>query len=199
MANSNSPFGLRPVGTLGTGAYSGKVSVFYATNDTHAIGIGDPVVLTGTGDANGVPAITRSAATTDTIVGIVVGTVPDPDNLTKNFKPASTARYLLVDCDPNTIFEVQGGYDGTNASTITNFADIGNNVQLAMGTVDTTTGNSKTKLSTTFVTAGATTGQVQILRASTRADNDLTTTAPYSKWLVRLNYNQYKANTASKD
>ena len=199
MANANTPFGLRPVGTIGAGAYQGKVSVFYATADTHAIGIGDPVVLTGTGDAMGVPAITRSVATTDTIVGVVVGAVPDQDNLTKNFKPASTARYLLVDTDPNTVFEVQAAYDGTNASTITKFSDIGNNCQLAMGTVDTTTGNSKTLLSTTFVTAGATTGQVQILRASSRVDNDLTTTAPYSKWLVRLNYNQYKANVASKD
>ena len=193
MANANTPFGLRPVGTIGAGAYQGKVSVFYATADTHAIGIGDPVVLTGTGDAMGVPAITRSVATTDTIVGVVVGAVPDADNLTKNFKPASTARYLLVDTDPSTVYEVQGGYDGTNASTITKFSDIGANAQLSMGTVDTTTGNSKTLLSTTLIT-NATTGQVQILRASPRTDNDLTTTAPYSKWLVRLNYNQFRAN-----
>ena len=83
MANSNTPFGLRPVGTLGSGAYVGKVQVMYSsTSETAAIGIGDPVVLTGTGDASGVPGVIRSAATTDAIVGVVVGAVPDPDNLT---------------------------------------------------------------------------------------------------------------------
>ena len=194
MANTNAPFGLRPVGSLGSSSYQGKISVFYAANDTHAIGIGDPVVITGTGDTNGIPGCTRSAATTDTIVGVVVGALPDPDNLTKNFKPASTARYLFVDTDPNTLYEVQSGYDGTNASTIVSAANIGQNAQLAMGTVDTTTGNSKTLLSTTIIT-NATTGQVQIVRASTRVDNEVGTSSPYSRWLVRLNYNQYKANT----
>ena len=196
MANSNTPFGLRPVGTLGSAGYAGKVQVmFSSTSETAAIGIGDPVVLTGTGDVNGVPGVIRSAATTDTIVGVVVGAVPDPTNLNQNFKPANTARYLLVETDPNTLYEVQGGYDGTNATTITQFANIGANCQLAMGTVDTTTGNGKTVLGTTLIT-NATTGQVQIVRASQRVDNDLTTTAPYSKWIVRLNYNQYKANVA---
>ena len=197
MANSNTPFGLRPVGTLGSGAYTGKVQVmFSSTSETAAIGIGDPVVLTGTGDAAGIPGVIRSAATTDAIVGVVVGAVPDPTALSSNFKPANTARYLFVDTDPNTIYEVQGGYDGTNASTITPITAIGNNIQLAMGTVDTTTGNSKTALSTTLIT-NATTGQVQLLRASQRADNEIATNVPYGKWLVRLNYNQYKVNTTA--
>lgn len=188
MANSNTPFGLRPVGTLGNASYAGKVQKFLSsTSETAAIGMGDPVALAGSADADGVPTCIRMTAG-GTAVGVVVGAVPDPTNLTTNYKPASTARYLLVETDPNTIYEVQE----TSASTSTYIAaaSVGLNATLSMGTVDTTTGNGKTVLTTTVATT--TTLDVQILRLSPAVGNAI---GQYAKWLVRLNNNQYKANT----
>ena len=80
VGNTNAPMGLRAVGTLGSAGYVGRVATYAtSTSDTQAIGIGDPVVVTGTGDAAGVPVVTRlTQAGTTAIVGAVVGIVPDP-------------------------------------------------------------------------------------------------------------------------
>lgn len=189
MANANTPFGLRPVGTLGNASYAGKVQKFFSsTSETAAIGIGDPVALAGSADADGIPTCIRMT-TGGTAVGVVVGAVPDPTDLTVNFKKANTARYLLVETDPNTVYEVQANYDGTNASTQPAAADVGLNWTISMGTVDTTTGNGKTIMGTTKGTN--TTYDLQLLRLSPAVDNEI---GQYAKWLVRLNLNQYKAN-----
>lgn len=188
MANTNTPFGLKPVGTIGSAGYVGRVEKFFSsTSETAAIGIGDPVALAGSADADGVPTAIRMTAG-GTAVGVVVGTVPDPDNLNKNYKPASTARYLLVDTDPNTVYEVQE--TSAAATTYIAAASVGLNATLSLGTVDTTTGNGKTVLTTTVATTA--TLDVQILRLAPKADNAI---GQYAKWLVRLNNNQYKANT----
>jgi len=187
MPNANTPNGLRPVGTLGASGYNGKVQVFFSsTNETAAIGIGDPVALAGSADADGVPTAIRMTAG-GTAVGVVVGAVFDPADLSKNYKPASTARYLLVDTDPDTIYEVQETSGA--ASTFIAAASVGLNGTLALGTVDTITGNGKTVLTTTVNTT--TTLDVQVLRLSPAIDNAV---GQYAKWLVRLNNNQYKAN-----
>ena len=52
MANTNKPFGLRPVGTIGHSSYVGKVQQFYVPADNStAIYIGDTVVLASSSDA----------------------------------------------------------------------------------------------------------------------------------------------------
>jgi hypothetical protein len=184
----NAPNGLRPVGTLGNASYAGKLQMFFSsTSETAAIGIGDPVALAGSADANGIPTAIRGTAG-GTFVGVVVGAVPDPDALTKNFKPASTARYLFVDTDPNTIYEVQSG---ATTTTSTAAVDVGLNATLTLGTVDTTTGNGKTYMDPS-TKATTTTLDVQILRLGTAVDNAI---GAYGRWQVRLNNNQYKANT----
>lgn len=190
MANSNTPFGLKPVGTIGNASYVGKLEKFFSsTSETAAIGIGDPVALAGSADADGVPTVIRMTAG-GTAVGVVVGVQPDPTDLTKNYKPANTARYLLVDVDPNTIYEVQE--TSSAATTYIAAASVGQNAALALGTVDTTTGNGKTVLTTTVGTT--TTLDVQILRLSPKVGNAI---GQYAKWLVRLNNNQYKANATA--
>lgn len=189
MANANTPFGLRPVGTLGNASYAGKIQKFFSsTSETAAIGIGDPVALAGSADADGIPTVIRMT-TGGVAVGVVVGAVPDPTDLTSNFKKASTARYLLVETDPNTVYEVQES--NTAATNALAAADVGLNASLTMGTVDTTTGNGKTVLAPTTKATTATL-DVQILRLSPAVDNAI---GQYAKWLVRLNINQYKAGT----
>lgn len=189
MANSNTPFGLRPAGTLGSAGYKGRIEKFYAastlTSATTAIGIGDPVQLSGDTDADGVPGIIRGTVG-GTFVGVVVGAVPDPTNLTQNYRPASTARYLLVDTDPNTVYEIQEATTSATSMVTTSLGGI--NAALSLGTLDTTTGNGKTVLSTTYYT-NATTGDVQILRLKPEVGNAMG--SAYAKWLVRLNNHQY--------
>ena len=189
MANSNTPSGLRPVGTLGSAGYAGRIEKFYAaatlTSATTAIGIGDTVSLSGDTDADGIPGVIRGTVG-GVAVGVVVGAVPDPDALTKNYRPASTARYLLVDTDPNTVYEIQESTTSATDMITTSLGGI--NVALSLGTLDTTTGNGKTVLSTTRYT-NATSGDVQILRLSPKAGN--TMGESYAKWLVRLNIHQY--------
>lgn len=191
MANSNTPFGLRPVGTLGSAGYVGRIEKFYVpSTDSAAIGLGDPVVLTGTSDADGIPAVIRpTSGATTSIVGVMVGVVPTPTDLTLNYRKASTAMYILVDTDPNTVYEVQEG--NTAATTVMAVTDVGRNAALIMGTVDTTTGNGKTLLDVNTVET-TTTLTCQILRLKPAVDNAI---GAYGKWLVRLNINQYKAST----
>ena len=190
MANSNTAYGLRPVGTLGNASYSGKIQMFFSsTSETAAIGIGDPVALAGDGDANGIPTAIRGTAG-GTFVGVCTGVAYDPTALGTNYKVANTARYIYVDTDPNTIYEVQSG--NTSKTTATAAADIGLNATLVFGTVDTITGNGKTIMDAS-TKATTTTLDVQILRASPAVGNE--PTSSYGKWLVRLNNNQYKANT----
>ena len=189
MPNPNAPFGLRPVGTLGNNLYSGKVQKFFVpSTDAASIGIGDPVALAGSGDADGVPTAKRMTAG-GVCVGVCVGAQPQFANLNlPNYRPASTDGYILVETDPNTIFDIQESSASTSAFIAA--TQIGENGTLTLGTVDTTTGNGKTVLSTTSGTA--TTLDVQILRLAPTVGNAI---GQFAKWQVRLNLNQYKTGT----
>lgn len=189
--NANRPQGLRPVGTLGSAGYTGRIQIFStSTSDTQAIGIGDPVVLTGTGDTNGVATVTRlTQAGTTTIVGAVVGIKPDPTDLTKTYRAASSATFVLVDTDPNTLYEIA---DSSSAQTTCLAAtDIGSNATLSLGTVDTTTGNGKTVIGTSVGTT--TTLDVKILNLAPKVGNAI---GDYAKYIVKINRHTYGTVTA---
>lgn len=191
VGNSNTPMGLRPVGTLGSAGYMGRIQTFVAlAADTTAIGIGDPVVMTGTADADGIPVVTRlTQAGTTAIVGAVVGVVPNPADLTLTYRKASTLMKVMVDTDPNTVYEIA---DSSVAQTTCIAAtDVANNATLALGTVDTTTGNGKTVLGTTIGTT--TTLNVKILGLSPKVGNAI---GDYAKYLVLINNHQFRAGTA---
>lgn len=186
MANSNTPFGLRPVQTLGAPNYVGKIEKFYVpSTDATAIGLGDPVTIVGAGglSADGYPIATRGSSTA-VVCGVMVGVVPIPTDLTLTYRKASTGMYILVDTDPNTIYEIQedsvGGYVA--------LADGTKNANYVLGTVDTTTGNGKTMLDSSAVSASAT-KDLLMLRPVTAADNVFP--GNYTKWLVKLNLHQY--------
>lgn len=186
MANVNKPFGLRPVGTIGSHTYNGQVKKFYVpSTDGAAIGIGDPVILAGGVHTDGTPLATRWTTSTSSIaVGVMVGVVPLPNDLTVTYRKASTSMYILVETDPNTIFEIQedsvGGYIALANGT--------KNGVIIMGTVDTTTGNGKTVLDSSTVAANAGL-DLLILGPSLAVDN--TFPANYARWLVKLNLHQY--------
>ncbi|MBV5327098.1 MAG: hypothetical protein JZU65_05585 [Chlorobium sp.] len=191
VGNSNTPMGLRPVSTLGSAGYMGRIQTFVAlAADTTAIGIGDPVVMTGTADADGIPVVTRlTQAGTTAIVGAVVGVVPNPADLTLSYRKASTLMKVMVDTDPMTVYEIADS-NGVQTTCIA-ATDVGNNATLSLGTVDTTTGNGKTVLGTTIGTT--TTLNVKILGLSPKVGNAI---GDYAKYLVLINNHQFRAGTA---
>ena len=67
------PFGLVPVRYKSGAPYNGAANVYsVAIGETNNIFVGDPVIISGTGDTDGVPGVNRAAAG-DRITGVVVG------------------------------------------------------------------------------------------------------------------------------
>lgn len=134
MANTNAPFGLRPVGHLSGGdvrLHEYSIATGYASN----IFQGDPVEMTGTGKN-----IQLAAAGNADNLGVFWGCRYVDSGGNQQFSrywPASTAAtdiVALVYDDPNIIYECQ-------IDTIA-AADIGNLVDWAAGTGSTSTGVS---------------------------------------------------------
>lgn len=189
MANTNAPFGFRPVGTLGSAGYCGQVETFtVVSGDTTAIGIGDPVCLaSSSANADGLATV-RRATVGDVVVGVMVGVKPLPTDLTVTYRKASTAMEVYVDVDPNTIYEVQEDSDTSDVAV----ASIGLNADFILGTVSTATGNGKTCLDSSSVDTTTTLG-LRILRVSSRPDNDIT--ASYKKLIVQFNQARFRGNS----
>lgn len=126
MANVNTPFGLKPIREAGSGTHNGGVNMYYhASSDGTALYVGDPVLKTGSADGAGVPAVARAAAA-GAITGVVVGFVPNGTTDMAGYGAASTAYYLLVCDDPDTLFEIQEDGDGGNLAA----TDIGLNADI---------------------------------------------------------------------
>jgi hypothetical protein len=183
MANTNAPFGLRPVNGLTGGPYTGRIGRYYTTDGTAAY-IGSLVKPSGTADADGVMAVTSNLATGAAVVGAVVGVEPVTSSSTI-YKEATTNRYVYVADDPNALFVVQdNGASALTATVIANSCDL-----TSFTTGSTVTGLSSTVISTAAVTAsGDGTEDVLIMGLLQRADNAFGT---YAKYIVRLNNHFY--------
>lgn len=190
MANSDTPFGLRPVRHRNGAAYNGAANAYYVPSTyATALFIGDPVVKTGTSntavvDGHGVgtlPEINKATAGDgNAVTGVIVGFAPDPDNLTRIYNPASTARVVYVCDDPDVIFEIQA--DGAIAATQVGL----NAVLIYTNTGDTNTGRSGAELDTTSdAPAADASNQLTIQRVVDRADNEAG--SAYTKVEVKIN------------
>lgn len=195
MANTNAPFGLRPVKPGFAGAYAATVNPYYIpVGYATSLFIGDPVKKTGTANTAAVtvpgagsfeigtmPEINKATVGTgNAITGVIVGFAVLPTDLTKQYNAASTERVAFVADDPNEIFEIQA--DGA-----INAVDVGlNAVLIYTQSGSTITGLSGAELDTGTTTAPATTAafQLKILRAVNRVDVDTTLTR--SKVLVKI-------------
>jgi hypothetical protein len=173
MANIDAPFGARIIGSNG-GTYNGRIERFaIPATDGTATFLGDLVKLAGSATAEGVPTIAQVTAG-DTPVGIVVGFEVDGDNLTQQYRPASTLRYALVNTDPNVIFIMQeDSVTSTLAAT-----DVGNNIDVVVGTGSTTSGLSAMELDSDTVDTTATL-VVNVLGLSQEPDNAIGDQAVY--------------------
>ncbi len=198
MANTNRPSGLSPVKHLLTGAFNGQGNVYQiAAADTNGYAIGDPVISSGSGDANGVPGITLftgAGAIRGSILGLgsSEGGIFNPLNLNSTTRPAAaqlTDWYAIVADDSYLIFEVQEHANGTPLSA----ADIGLNQVLFAGTNNGFASGWQLASATDAVPATTATLPVRLLGLSRRMDNAF---GPYAKWLVKINNHELSAGTA---
>jgi hypothetical protein len=190
MANVSSISGFRYHSHQLTGARPQVRKYFFPATDGTAVYVGDAVKLAGAADTDGTAPTVTLAAAGDAICGIVVGLMPDPTNLNVDGqrRAASTARYAFVMDDPNAVFEVETS-NGTPAA-----ADIGLNINHAVGTPNATTATSG---ATVDMATKATTATLtfKLLGASSRVNNDITLAS--AKVLVKINNHQFSAGTGT--
>ena len=195
MANADRPSGLAPVQYLNGSPWNGGGRVYCIpdTDDTNAYAIGDPVVLAGGADANGVPTITlATAGITNSILGPIVsgagalgyGNAYGVPADTPIVIPATKSRnyYVLVCDDPNVIFEVQEVSGGTALTA----AAVGLNAPLVSGTNNGYLSGWEVNNAGEVTTA---TEQVKLLGLAQRSDNAF---GEHAKWLVLINLHCYK-------
>ena len=183
MANTDTPFGFKPVKHLNGSPWNGKANVYYIpATDAVATFVGDAVKGAGAADTTGkYPTVTQATAGA-AVIGVVIGfgdnpyVMTHPDTPNRTYRPASTAMYAFVVDDPQVIFEVQ---EDSDANSIT-AAMVGLSTNFVVGTGSTVTGKSAMELDSSD-TATDTTGNCRILRLANREDNDL---GDYAKWEI---------------
>lgn len=194
MPNVDRPFGLKPVQHLDGSPFNGKVEMMLLpSGDGTATFIGDAVKSGGTAGAagtrvNGIDvegmATIAQAAAGDTVVGVVVGFLPNFSDLSVKHRVASTNRIALVATSPDIIFEIQEDSDGEDLAATA----VGGNADLVVGSGSATTGVSAMELDSSSKVA--TTAQLRILGLVQRPDNAIGSQA---KWLVIINEHERKA------
>lgn len=163
-------YGLRPVRYKSGAPYNGAANVYYVpASDGTALFVGDPVIIAGSGDANGVSSVTRAAAGAR-ITGVVVGFTTNPADTTDGaietgYRVASTEAYVLVADDPTLLFEAREDAVGGALAV----ADIGLNVDLVAAAGSTVTRKSGYLLDSS--TKATTAAQVRIVGFSHRVGN----------------------------
>lgn len=188
MANADRVNGFTPVKHKNGMTWNGMFNTYYVpATDSTAIFRGDLVKLAGSADSTGkYPDIAQSAAADTTNLGVAIAfsTTPyicaDPTNLTRNYRPASTAMYVAVVDDPDVIYEIQENGE-TDPFVI---ADIGNNCDIVVAAGNTTTGASGMEISSDAYTESTATAQLRLLRVVPRDDNAL---GAHCRWWVTIN------------
>jgi len=181
MANSNTPFGLRPIRHINGEPYNGSATRYYVpASDSTALYIGDPVIIAGSADADGVATVTKATAAGGAyMLGPVVSVEPITRDST-TYREASTARYVWVADNPDLVFLVQeDGVGGALAVT-----DVGLNADWIAGSGSTVTGLSGMMLDTSTKATTATL-QLRIQGFNQSVDNEVG--SANAKVLVTIN------------
>lgn len=193
MANTDAPFGLRPVRYKTGAPYQGQSNAYFATGATGQIAPGDPVTLTGSANTTAfgiyepgwlqqVSLATQGDG--NPIVGVCVGVLPVTSTST-TYRATSTDRIILVADAPDLVFEVQADDDAD--STNWSAAVTGYFANLASATADTNYGISQWELDGSDVPAADYSNQVYLLGLAKRTGNAL---GPFSVWEVMINLHQ---------
>ena len=173
MANADTPSGFRPVGGLDGSPYNGAtIECAILAADGTATFVGDAVKLSGTAAADGSPAVVQAAAT-NSVFGVITSFSPNPDNLSLQYRAASTLRHCQVAPALDNLFVVQ--CSGSSAIT-----DIGEAADIVVGAGSTVTGMSAMELEATLGTGDTT----MLLGLSREPNNEFGTNA---NLIVRFN------------
>jgi len=186
MANKDAPFGLKPVGELGSGYNtSGTTEYKIASGATGNIFSGDLVKMANTGTI-------LVAAAGNQALGVFRGcqyTDSNGDVIYSPYWPSGTvtsdAVAFVVD-DPNALFEVQSAATGSVVQTV-----VGNNADIVYTSGSTKTGISAVEISGT---TAATSAQLRIVGVSGDPDNNTLGTGAASanvNLIVKINEHFY--------
>jgi len=187
MANKDAPFGLKPVGELGSGYNtSGTTEYSIASGATGNIFSGDLVKMLNTG------TVLVAGATDNPVLGVFRGCQYTDSNGDVIFSPywpsgtvTSDAVAFVVD-DPNALFEVQSAATGSVVQTV-----VGNNADTVYTSGSTKTGISAVEISGT---TAATSAQLRIVGFSGDPDNNTLGTGSASanvNMIVKINEHFY--------
>ena len=196
MANSDSPFGLRPV------RFNDEdVNIYYVNDSTNAVYIGDPVFAAGTADAFGIEEVNRAGTVDDAtpsnntpIVGVVVGFASDKAGTQlrddARYVAAGSTSYALVCDNPDVLFEVQE--DSVGGALAAAAVGGGYNLEIAAGS--TVSGLSGVEIDSSVTAATNSSGaHVRIAGLARRPDNEIGTNA---KWEVYITNHRARAGVA---
>lgn len=186
MANKDAPFGLKPVGELGSGYNSaGTTEYKIASGASGNIFSGDLVKMANTGTI-------LVAAAGDQALGVFRGckyTDSNGDVIFSAYWPDGTvtsdAVAFVVD-DPNALFEIQSAATGSVVQTV-----VGNNADIVYTSGSTKTGISAVEISGT---TAATSAQLRIVGFSGDPDNNTLGTGSQSanvNMIVKINEHFY--------
>jgi hypothetical protein len=198
MANSNRPAGLVPVKHLNGAVWNGQANVYsIAASYGTALAVGDPVISSGTSDANGIQGI-AIAGTTGAIRGVIVGLgtaeggIFNPNNLNVIYRPATDPAewFALVVDDPNVIFEIQEHANGTQLAA----AQCGKNQVMVSGANNGYVSGWQLASMTDATAATTATLPLRLLGLSRRTDNAF---GAYAKWLVQINVHELGHGTGA--
>lgn len=171
MANVDNPHGLRPLRHRNGQPYNGAGNLYHvAVGDAQTIAPGDPVLVTGTADAFGIPDVAQATAGSR-ITGVMIGRTNGKTTLLQDDTvntQASTSQYILVADSPDLVFSAQ--VSASIAAT-----DISANADLIADTTPDA-GKSGFEVDSTSFAATATL-QVRVLRLRPDVDNELGTNA----------------------
>lgn len=185
MANVNAAFGLQLVED---NSQTPLEMCFIPSTDGTAMFVGDPVKTAGSaGQIVGCPykKTVAQCAATNPIYGVIVGFLPHMvatgADLSKRYRPASTAMYCLVKpANQQDLYRVQSDDVGGDLAA----ADIGLNADFIVGSGSTFSGMSGVQLDTSTKNTTATLS-LKIVGWDDRPSNQVGVT--YQDVLVRLN------------
>ena len=198
MANANRPSGFTPVQYLNGAAWNGQARTYsIAANYGTALYIGDPVISSGTSDANGVPGI-AIGATTGALRGVIVGLgkyeglMANPSNLDITYRPASDPAvwYAMVVDDPNVLFELQEESNGTQLAA----TEVGLNTISKSGTGSGYISGWQLPSATGATPNTTATLQLRLFGLSRKTNNAF---GAYAKWLVQINVHELAHGTGA--
>lgn len=187
--------GLRPVGTFGHPFYQGRTRM-YKKEASVAMAPGDFVIATGTCSTvdPSFPLVTigvgSEGSKSTAIAGVVVGIVPNYNDLTKKSFAAADTGFVLVDVDPRTIYEVaEDGVAGYMAVTA-----VGGGVDMIWATFDTLTQRSNVLIdSSTIGTSGQQLKLLELVQGPGVVVGDST-----ARWHVMINAHEFASTSQNQ-